>query len=88
MLKRVLIDEAVEVLFQCARDFARSTGTGPISQALGPLLGKALHPFAEGRVGKVEQRGDRIDVVTCDDCTDSLRAAKDTGLFRLFEYGL
>jgi hypothetical protein len=48
MLQRVLIDEAVEVLFQDARDFTRSTSPGAIQQALGPLLGKALHPFAEG----------------------------------------
>jgi hypothetical protein len=65
----------------------RSPGTGAIQQALRPLLSKALHPFVEGRIGEVEQRGDRIDGVTCDDLTDSLHAAKDTGLFRLFEYG-
>jgi hypothetical protein len=30
MLQRILIDESVEVLFQGAGDFARSTGTGAI----------------------------------------------------------
>jgi hypothetical protein len=88
MLKRVVIDETLEMPFKFARHVGWATGTGAIQQALGPLLGKALHPFAEGRIGEVEQRGDRIDMVARDDLTDSLRAAKAPGLFRLFEYGL
>jgi hypothetical protein len=88
MLERVLIDEAVEVLFEGAGDFARPTGTGAIQQALGTLLGKALHPFAEGRIGKVEQHGDSIDVVARDDLTDGLRAAKDPGRLGLLEHGV
>jgi hypothetical protein len=40
MLQRVLINEAVEVLFQGARNFTRSPGTGAIPQALGALLGR------------------------------------------------
>jgi len=88
MLQRVLIDEAVEVLFQDARDFTRSTSPGAIQQALGPLLGKALHPFAEGRIGKVEQRGDGLDVVARHDLTDRLRAAKDPGFLRLLEHSV
>ena len=47
VLQGVLIDEAIEVLFQRARDFGRATGARSIQQALGPLLRKALHPFSE-----------------------------------------
>jgi hypothetical protein len=88
MLKWVLIDEAVEVLFEGAGAFARPTGTGAIPQALRPLLGKALHPFAEGRIGKVEQRGDGMDVVASDDLTDGLRTAKDARFLGLLEHGI
>ena len=41
MLEGVLIDQAIEVLFQLARDFGRSPGARAIQQALGPLLRKA-----------------------------------------------
>ena len=88
MLKRVLIDEAVEGLCEGACDFARPPGSGAIQQALGPLLGKALHPLTEGRMGKVEQCGDRMDVVARDDLTDGLCTAKDPGLLGLLEHGV
>jgi hypothetical protein len=45
VLQGVLIDEAIEVLFQLARHFGRSPGARAIKQALGPLLRKALHPL-------------------------------------------
>jgi hypothetical protein len=88
VLQGVLIDEAIKVLFQLARDFAGATGTWAVQQALGALLGKALHPFAEGRIGKVEQRGDGLDVVARNDLTDGLRTAKDPGFLRLLEHGV
>jgi hypothetical protein len=50
MLKGVLIDQTIEMLFQRARDFGWSTRARAISQALGPLLRKALHPLTEGRI--------------------------------------
>jgi hypothetical protein len=83
-----LVDEAMEMLFSLAGHFGGSTGAWPIQQALRTLAGEALDPFAEGRIGKVEQRGDGIDVVAHADLTDSLRAAKDSGFFRLLEHGL
>ena len=46
MLKGVLIDKVIEVLFEGAGHFGRSTGARAIQQPLGPLIGKALHPFA------------------------------------------
>ena len=42
MLQRVLIDEALEVLFQLARDFWWPAGAGAIDEARGALVGKAM----------------------------------------------
>ena len=55
MLQGVLIDEAIEMLFQCTRHFGWSTGTGTIAQALGALIGKAMDPLAEGGIGQRER---------------------------------
>jgi hypothetical protein len=88
MVQGVLIDEAVEVLFEGTRQFARASGTGAVQQALRSVLGKALHPFAEGGIGKVKGRGDGIDVVASDNLTDDLCAAKDAGLLGLLEHGI
>lgn len=88
MLQRVLINEAVEVLFQGARNFTRSTGTGAIPQALGALLSKALYPFAEGRIRQVEGGGDGGDMLTRDYRMDGLCTAKDTRLLGLLEHGV
>jgi hypothetical protein len=88
VLQGVLINEAIEVLFQLARDLGRSTGARSIQQALGPLLRKALHPFSEGGIGHVEGRGDGVDMVACHDLTDGLRPAKDASLLGLLQYGL
>src|SRR4029434_5746042 len=66
MLEGVLIDQAIEGLFQLARDFGRSTGARAIQQPLGPLIGKALHPFAQGRICQTEGGRDGGDVLTRD----------------------
>jgi len=88
VLERVLIDEAVEGLCECARDFARSSRTRTIHEAGHALVGKALHPFAEGRVGKVEGRRDGVDMVASNDLTDGLRPAKAPSLLGLLQDGL
>ncbi len=61
MLQGVLVDEAIEVLFQRAGDFGRSTGAGAIHQALRALVGKAMDPFAQGGIGKVQRVGDGLE---------------------------
>ena len=88
MLEGVLIDEAIEVVFEFAGDFGRSAGARAIQQALGPFLGKALHPFAQGRIGQVEGGGDGGDVLARDHLTDGLSAAKDARLLGLLEQGI
>jgi len=87
MLEGVLIDQAIEVLFQLARDFGRSTGAWAIQQPLGPLIGKTLHPFAQGRIRQMEGGGDGRDVLPRNHRMDSLCTAKDTCLLGLLEQG-
>ena len=86
MVQRVLIDEAIEVLFQCAGHFGRSTGAGTIEQALGALISKAIDPLAEGGIGKRERIGDGLQAGPFDDFTDRLSATEDPRLFRLFQH--
>jgi len=88
VLEGVLIDQAIEVLFECTRHFGWAARARAIHQALRSLLGKALHPCAEGSIRKVQGRGDGADVVACNDLPDGLRAAKDAGLLGLFEHGI
>ena len=86
MVQRVLIDEAIEVLFQCAGHCGRATGAGTIEQLLGALVGKAIDPLAEGGIGQRERIGDGLQALPFDDFTDCLSATEDSGLFRLFQY--
>ena len=68
------------MFFEFAGHFGRPTGARAIAQALCSLMGKALHPLSQGRIGKVEGSGDGFDVVARNHLTDGLRAAKDTPL--------
>ena len=86
MLEGVLINEAIEVLFEGTGHFRGATGAGTIEQALGALVGKAIDPLVEGRVGKRERIGDGLQASTFDDFTDRLSAPEDPGLFRLFQH--
>ena len=88
MLQGVLIDEAIEVLFQLTRDFGRSTRARSIHQALYPLVGKAVDPFAQGGVGKGQRLGDSLETLPFDDIAYGLSTAEDTRLFGLFHEGI
>ena len=88
MLQGVLLDETLEVLFEFAGDLARATRARALQQPLGPSLGKALHPFAQGRIRHVEGGGDGGDVLPCDHRMDSLGPAKDPRLLGLLEQGV
>ena len=86
VLQGVLIDEAVEMLFEFTRDFRGSTGARAIHQALDTLIGKAMHPFAQGRIGKLERVRDGLQTLAFDDFTDGLGATADAHLFGLLEH--
>jgi hypothetical protein len=83
----ILLDEAIEVLLQRARDCGRATGARAIPQARGALLRKALHPLTQGSIRHVEGGGDGGERVPRDHRTDSLGTAKDPRLLGLLEHG-
>jgi hypothetical protein len=83
VLQRVLIDEAIEMLFQFTSHFGRSTGTGTIEQASRALIGKAMDPLAEGGISKGERVGDGLQALSFDDMAHGLGTAEDAGFFGL-----
>jgi hypothetical protein len=46
MFEGVLIDETVQLGFQLAGHFGRSSATGAVQEAAGAFASKALHPFS------------------------------------------
>jgi len=85
VLERVLIDEVIEVVRQRAGHFRWATRAGTVSEALHALGGKAMHPFTQCRIGKVQRVGDGLEAVPCDDGAHSLGTPKHPGLLRLFQ---
>ena len=83
MLQGVLIDQAIEVLFQLAGDFGRSTGARAVDQTLRALAGKAMDPLAQGGIGKGERVGDGLKTLPFDDVAHGLGTAEDAGFFGL-----
>jgi len=88
VLQRVLIDEAIEVLFQLTHDFGRSPGARAVHQPLGALGGKAMHPFPQGRIRKLKRVGDVLDAPSFHDVAHSLGTAEDARFFGLFQEGV
>ena len=88
VLHGVVIDQAIEVLFQCTRDFGRSPGAGAIHQPPRALGGKAMDPFAQRRIGQVQRLGDRLEAVSCHNVADRLGTPEHTGFLGLPQEGL
>ena len=88
MLEGVLVDEPIEVLCQRAGHFGWATGAGAIHQALDPLVGEAMDPFAQRGIGKVQRVGHGLEAVPLDDVAHGLGTAEDTGLLRLLQEGI
>ena len=88
VLQGVVIDEAVERLCECARDLRGSTGARAIPQALDTLIGTAMHPCAQGSLGKLERVRDVWQARSFDDVTAGLGATEDAPLFGLLEHRL
>jgi hypothetical protein len=80
----VLLDEAMEVLFQRARDLRRSTGTGVVHEAWRTLMAKAMDPLAQRGIGTGQRDRDGVEALAFDDVTHRLGAAQDPSLLRLF----
>jgi hypothetical protein len=83
-----LIDQAIEVLFQLTCDFGWSPGARAIHQTLRAVAGKAVDPFSQGRIGKVQRVGDGLEALSSDNGTHGLGTAEDPRLFRLCQEGI
>jgi hypothetical protein len=83
MLQGVLIDQAIEVLFQLARDFRRATGARAIDSTLRTLAGKAIDPLAQGGIRKLERVRDGLQTLPFHDIAHGLGTAEDAGFFGL-----
>src|SRR5215510_4769391 len=88
VLEGVLVDEPIEVVRQLAGYFAGAPGAGAIRQALDPLVGEAMDPLAQCRIGKVQRVGHRLEAVPLDDCAHGLGTAEDASLLGLLEEGI
>ena len=88
VLEGVLVDEPIEVVGQLAGHFGRATGARAIHQALDPLVGEAMDPLAQRRIGKVQRVGDGLEALPFDDVAHSLGTAEDASLFGLFQKGI
>ena len=88
MLEGVLIDQAIAVLCQLARDLRRSTGARAVHQPRCPLVGKAMDPLAQRGIGKVQRVRDRLEALPFDDFAHRLGTAEDPSLCGLFQEGV
>src|SRR5438309_2268312 len=84
MLGGVLVNEAIEVLFQLAGYFCGSPRAGAIHKTLGALVGKAIDRLTQRRIGKLECVGDALEALAFDDFAYGLGTAEDARLFSLF----
>ena len=88
MLEGVLIDKAMEVLFQLACHFRRSSRAWAIDQALDPVAGKTMDPRAESGIGKGEGVRDGLQTLPFHDVAHGLGTAEDAGCFGLLDEGV
>jgi hypothetical protein len=88
VLERVWVDKTLEVVRQGAGHLGWATGAGAVSEALDPVGGKALDPFAPCGLGKVEGVGDGLEALPFDDLAHGLGTTEDTRFLGLFEKGL
>ena len=88
MLEGGLIDEAIEVLFQLACHFRRSSRAWAIDEALDSLAGKTMDPLAESGIGKGEGVRDGLQTLPFHDVAHGLGTAEDAGFFGLLDEGV
>ena len=88
MLEGVLVHEAIAVLFQLAGHFCGSPRAGAIHKTLCALIGQAIDPLTQRRIGKLERVGDALEALAFDDVAYGLGTAEDARLFGLFHEGI
>jgi hypothetical protein len=85
VLERVLVDKTIKVTRQLAGHFGRATRAGAIRKALDPVVGKAMHPFAQCGIGKVQRVRDGLEAVPFHNFTHGLGTPEHAGLLGLFQ---
>jgi len=63
MLKRVWLDQTIEMFFSLTGEFGGTTGAWTIHQARRALVRKAMDPRAQGGIGKLERVGDGLQAL-------------------------
>jgi len=83
MLQGGLIDQAMEVLFQLARDLGRATGARAIDSTWRAWAGKAIDPLPQGGIRKLERVSDGLQTLSFHDVAHGLGTAEDASFFGL-----
>jgi hypothetical protein len=83
-----LINEAIAVLFHCARAFGRSPGARAVDETLRAVAGKAMAPLAQRGIGKLERIRDGLQALAFHDVAHRLGTADNAGVFGLLAEGV
>jgi hypothetical protein len=84
VLERVVLDETIEVFFQCTGHFGRPTRAETIDEAWGPWGATRCPHFLRAAEVNASVSEDGLQAVPFDHLTDSLGTAEDPSLFGLF----
>ena len=88
MLQGVLINEAIEVLFEGTGHFRGATRARAVDKALRALVGKAMDPLAQSGIGQGQRVGDGLEALAFDDVAHRLGTAEDAGFPGLLDEGI
>jgi len=78
----------MEMLCQRTGKFGRSTRARAVDEAWRALVGKAMDPCAQGRIGKLEGVGNRLEALPFDDVAHGLSTAEDARFLGLLDEGI
>jgi hypothetical protein len=84
VLERVVVDEAIKVVRHLAGHFGGATRARAIRKALDPMVGKAMHPFTQRGIGKVQRVRDRLEALPFHDFAHGLGTPEHAGFLGLF----
>ena len=88
VLERVVVDETIEGMCQRTGHVGGATRAGAIRETLDPMVGKAMDPCAQRRIGQMEGVRDRWEAGPFDDFAYGLGTPEHTGLLGLFQESL
>jgi hypothetical protein len=83
VLERVLANEAIEVVHHLTGHFGWAPRTGTVGEALDALASKAMDPFAQRGIGKVQGVRDGLEALSCHNVAHRLGTPEHTDLLRL-----